>query len=108
MGFGTRDMLCTHINLFAHVRGMALAQLAEAQAEQDTGMPADDWMRQHDRGLRQWANSASHPGFGYIIREPFDFDLDTVFEYGLQRLLDGINTRHRALGYPAGGANAYS
>jgi hypothetical protein len=29
------------------------------------------------------------------MREPFDFDLDTVFEYGLQRLLDGIETRRR-------------
>jgi AcrR family transcriptional regulator len=97
MGFGTHDMLCAHINLFAHVRGMALAQLTEAQAEKDTGMSADRWMRHHDHGLRQWADSAGHPGLGYVIREPFDFDLDTVFEYGLQRLLDGIDARRRAL-----------
>jgi tetracycline repressor-like protein len=76
---------------------MALASLAEAQAEKGTGMPADDWMRRHDRGLRQWADSASHPGLGHVIREPFDFNLDTVFEYGLQRLLDGIDARRRAL-----------
>jgi DNA-binding transcriptional regulator YhcF (GntR family) len=97
MGFGTHDMLCAHINLFGHVRGMALARLEEAQAEKDTGMSADDWMRHHDRGLRQWADSAGHPGLGYVIRDPFDFDLDTVFEYGLQRLLDGIDARRRAL-----------
>jgi hypothetical protein len=97
MGFGTHDMLCAHINLFAHVRGMALARLEEAQAEKDTGMSADDWMRHHDRGLRQWADSAGHPGLGYAMRDPFDFDLDTVFEYGLQRLLDGIDARRRAL-----------
>jgi DNA-binding transcriptional regulator YhcF (GntR family) len=97
MGFGPHDVLCAHINLFAHVRGMALARLAEAQAEQDTGMPADDWMRHHDSGLRQWADSSGHPGFGYVMREPFDFDLDMVFEYGLQRLLDGIDARRRAL-----------
>ena len=97
MGFGTNDMLCAHINLFAHVRGMALARLAEAQAEKDTGMSADDWMRLHDRSLRQQAGSAGHPGLGHVIREPFEFDLDTVFEYGLQRLLDGIDARRRAL-----------
>jgi AcrR family transcriptional regulator len=100
MGFGTHDMLCAHINLFAHVRGMALARLAEAQAEKDTGMSADDWMRHQDRGLRQQSGSAGHPGLGDVIREPFDFDLDTVFEYGLQRLLDGIDARRRALGHP--------
>jgi DNA-binding transcriptional regulator YhcF (GntR family) len=97
MGFGTHDMLCAHISLFAHVRGMALARLAEAQAEKDTGMSADDWMRHHDRGLREWVESGGHPGLGYVLREPFDFDLDTVFEYGLQRLLDGIDARRRAL-----------
>jgi hypothetical protein len=68
---------------------MALALLTEAQAEKDTGMPADEWMRHHDRGLQQQAGSAGHPGLGHVVREPFDFDLDTVFEYGLQRLLDG-------------------
>jgi AcrR family transcriptional regulator len=97
MGFGTHDMLCAHINLFAHVRGMALARLVEAQAEKDTGMPADDWMRHHDRDLRRWVDSAGHPGLGYVIREPFDFDLDMVFEYRWQRLLDGIDARRRAL-----------
>ena len=97
MGFGTDDMLCAHISLFAHVRGMALARLAEAQAEQDSGMSADDWMRHHDRDLRRWADSPGHPGLGRAIREPFDFDLDTVFEYGLQRLLDGLDARRRAL-----------
>jgi len=97
MGFGAHDMMCAHINLFAHVRGMALARLAERQAEQDTGMPADDWMRHQDQGLRQWADSGSYPGLGYVSREQFAFDLDTVFEYGLQRLLDGLDARRRAL-----------
>ncbi len=97
MGFGTQDMLCAHINLFAHVRGMALARLVEAQAEQDTGMSADDWMRDHGPGLRPRPDTAGHPGLGGLIREPFDFDLDTVFEYGLQRLLDGIDARRGAL-----------
>jgi DNA-binding transcriptional regulator YhcF (GntR family) len=97
MGFATHDMLCAHINLFAHVRGMALVRLTEAQAEKDTGMSADEWMRHHDRDLRQPAGSAGHSRLGHVIREPFDFDLDTVFEYGLQRLLDGIDARRHAL-----------
>ncbi|WP_066373766.1 TetR/AcrR family transcriptional regulator C-terminal domain-containing protein [Herbidospora mongoliensis] len=98
MGFAAHDMLCTHINLFGHVRGMALVRLAEARAEEDTGMSADDWMRVRGGDLRRWATSADHPGLGHVVREQFDFDLDTVFEYGLQRLLDGIAAHHRALG----------
>jgi len=97
MGFDAHDMLCVHINLFGHVRSMALVRLAEAQAEEDTGVSADDWMRLQGDGLRRWASSA---GLGYVARERFDFDLDTVFEYGLQRLLDGIDARRRDLGLP--------
>jgi AcrR family transcriptional regulator len=96
MGLSTHDMLCAHINLFAHVRGMALARLTEAQAEQDTGMSADDWMRHRDREVRQWAGAAGHPDLARVIREPFDFDLDTVFEFGLQRLLDGLDAHRPA------------
>jgi DNA-binding transcriptional regulator YhcF (GntR family) len=97
MGLPTDDMMCAHINLFAHVRGLALARLTEGQAERDTGMSADDWMRQHDRGLRNQLSSPGYPGFGQVIHDQFDFYLDTVFEYGLQRLLDGIAVRHRAI-----------
>jgi AcrR family transcriptional regulator len=97
MGFDAHDMLCAHINLFGHVRSMALVRLAEAQAEEDTGMSADDWMSVQGGDLRQWASSA---GLGYVMRERFDFDLDTVFEYGLQRMLDGIDARRHALRLP--------
>jgi AcrR family transcriptional regulator len=100
MGFDAHDILCAHINLFGHVRGMALVRLAEAQAEKDTGMSADDWMRLQDGGPRRWTSPADHPGLGYIMREGFDFDLDTIFEYGLQRILDGIDAHRHALGLP--------
>jgi DNA-binding transcriptional regulator YhcF (GntR family) len=98
MGFGAHDMMCTHINLFGHVRAMALVMLTESQAQADTGMSADDWMR-HRAGSRQRQLTRSgHPGIDYVTREQFDFNLDTVFEYGLQRILDGIDAHHRALG----------
>ena len=97
MGFGTHDAMCAHINLFAHVRSMALVRLVETQAEKDTGMSADDWMRRHDHDLQRWADAAAHRGLGNNLLQPFDFDLDTVFEYGLQRLLDGIEAHYRTL-----------
>ncbi|MRH87645.1 GntR family transcriptional regulator [Nocardia sp. SYP-A9097] len=98
MGFDAHDMMCAHINVFGHVRAMALVRLTEAQAEKDTGMSADDWMRHRNGSTRA---RTGHPGLDYVTREQFDFNLDTVFEYGLQRLLDGIDARHHALGLPA-------
>ncbi len=98
MGFDAHDMLCAHINLFGHVRSMALVRLVEAQAEEDTGMSADEWMRLQDGGLRRGGASAGHPRLGYLVRGRVGFDLDTVFGDGLQRLLDGIDAHHRTLG----------
>lgn len=97
MGFDAHDMLCIYINLFGHVREMALTRVAETRAEEDTGMPADDWMSRQVGDLGPWASSA---GLGYVVREGFDFDLDTIFDYGLQRMLDGVDARRRALGLP--------
>jgi AcrR family transcriptional regulator len=97
MGFDAHDVLCAHINLFGHVRGMALVRLAETQAEQDTGMSADDWMGRYNRNSPRWAPFADYPGLAHIMTEQFDFSIDTVFEYGLQRLLDGIDARRHAL-----------
>ncbi|SEM34346.1 TetR/AcrR family transcriptional regulator C-terminal domain-containing protein [Nonomuraea pusilla] len=100
MGFGADDMVCAHVNLFGHVRNMALVRLAETHAEEDTGMSADDWARHTGDDVRRVVSPARHPGIEYVMREGFDYDLDRVFEYGLQRLLDGIDARRRALGLP--------
>jgi AcrR family transcriptional regulator len=97
MGFGAHDMMCAHINLLAHVRGLALVRLAELQAEQDTGMTADAWMDGNADGLREWTDAAVSPGLGQVLSEPFDFNLDVIFEYGLQRLLDGLDAQRRRL-----------
>ena len=35
-------------------------------------------------------------GLGYVMRGPFDFRLDRVFEYGLRGLLDDTDVRRRA------------
>ncbi|MEV6137813.1 hypothetical protein AB0L63_17450 [Nocardia sp. NPDC051990] len=53
----------------------------------------------HRSGRRQRQPATTgHPALDYVTREQFDFNLNTVFEYGLQRILDGIEAHHRALG----------
>lgn len=98
MGFDATEVLCAHVTLFGHVRSMALARLAEERAESDTGVSADDWVRDHADGLRQWQERPGAPGLRYVMQQGVDFDLDTVYRYGLQRLLDGLDARRRALG----------
>jgi DNA-binding transcriptional regulator YhcF (GntR family) len=90
LGLGTVDMMHTHLTIFGHVRGTALNLQAEAQARQDTGMTNDEWMETQEPRLRAVLVPGRFPTFEYVLRQRFDYHLDAVFEYGLQRILDGI------------------
>ncbi|KAA2255989.1 GntR family transcriptional regulator [Solihabitans fulvus] len=97
MGFGITDMMHAHLTLFGHVRGLALNIHPEAQARQDTGMTNDEWMETQGAQLAEALAAGRFPAFEYVTQQDFDYDLDAVFEYGMQRLLDGIEARLRAV-----------
>ena len=78
-----------HITLFGYVRGTALSIEPEVEAEADTGLSADQWVDANDRMFAPALDSGAFPAFSRVVSTPFDFDLDEVFEFGLQRLLDG-------------------
>jgi hypothetical protein len=100
LGLGMDDMMHTHLILFGHVRGMALSLQSEAQAQQDTGMTNDEWIETQESDLNDVLVSGRFPNLEYVIQQQFDYDLDAVFEYGLQRLLDGIEVKLRAVSAP--------
>jgi AcrR family transcriptional regulator len=103
LGLDMNDMMHTHLTLFGHVRGMALSLQSEVQAQQDTGMTNDEWMETQESELRGAIASGRFPTFEYIIQQQFDYDMDAVFEYGLHRLLDGIEVKLRAVTAPGDG-----
>ncbi len=80
----------THITLFGYVRGTAVNIEPEAHAEADTGLSADQWVDANDGLFGQVIDSGAFPAFSRVVATPFDFDLDEVFEFGLQRMLDGF------------------
>ena len=91
LGLDAADMLHIHVMLFSYVRGLATTLEAEAEAEQDTGMTSDEWMSSQEAELDAVAGSGSFASFLSAIKESsFEFDLDTLFEFGLLRLLDGL------------------
>jgi DNA-binding transcriptional regulator YhcF (GntR family) len=76
-----------HIVLVGYVRGMAVTLAAEREAEADTGLDADTWT-DRDPGLRRALDEFAGPALRRL--GPYAYDLDRVFEVGLERLLDGI------------------
>lgn len=88
-GQGVTVVFQAHITLFGYVRGTALSIEPEVEAEADTGLSADEWVDAHDDLFAPVIDSGVFPAFSRVVSSPFDFDLDAVFEFGLQRLLDG-------------------
>lgn len=83
------------ITVFAYVRGVALAMEAEVQAEQDTGMTADEWADQNIGPISTMISLEDLAGFRAVLQPgfEFDYDLDQVFELGLELVLDGLEVK---------------
>jgi DNA-binding transcriptional regulator YhcF (GntR family) len=91
LGLDPSAMIHAHVMLFSYVRGLATSFEAEAEAERDTGMTSDEWMETQEAALDAIAGSGSLATFLRIAKEPdLDLDLDTLFEFGLIRMLDGL------------------
>ncbi|MEU9691267.1 TetR/AcrR family transcriptional regulator C-terminal domain-containing protein [Amycolatopsis japonica] len=89
-GLPASTIMYAHITIFNHVRGIALSFEAEADTESGTAVTADAWLAEHEPILWDLVSGGRFPNFaGVVSRAPFDYDLDTLFEFGLQRLLDG-------------------
>ncbi|MEH1165848.1 TetR/AcrR family transcriptional regulator C-terminal domain-containing protein [Micromonospora sp. CPCC 205539] len=73
-----------------HVRGTAISLEREAEAEQDTGLTDDEWMQAQADVLAALLTAGEFPHLARLTRSPVDLNVESLFEFGLQRLLDGI------------------
>jgi hypothetical protein len=93
LGLDADTMLHAAVTLIGYVRGIAMNFEAQAQAEQDTGVTDEQWMEAHDSMFRAVLASGRYPTLSRVAAQPaVELDLDTLFEFGLQRLLDGYAT----------------
>jgi hypothetical protein len=83
------DMYLTLINF---VRGTAVNLETEAEAEAASGLDNEEFMASQEPQFRELVPPGAFPMFERMIRDPYDFSLDRIFEFGLQRLLDGLAT----------------
>jgi DNA-binding transcriptional regulator YhcF (GntR family)/AcrR family transcriptional regulator len=83
-------VMTTYLTLFNYVRGTAVNLEPEAEAEAASGLNTDEWMETQVPTLRSIISNGRFPTFERVVSAPYDFDLDVLFEFGLQRLLDGF------------------
>ncbi len=83
-------MLTAHITLVNYVRGTAVNLELEAEAEAASGRSSEEWLDTQQSTLRSIVAGGAFPVLKRLIEAEYDFDLDALFEFGLQRLLDGF------------------
>lgn len=91
---GTRltlqDRMYVQIVLFTFVRGVASALEPEALAIQETGLTNEQWVNAQTSTFMAVVDRGAMAHFRELTSQDFDFDLDRLFEFGLNRLLDGL------------------
>ncbi|MGO4103772.1 TetR/AcrR family transcriptional regulator C-terminal domain-containing protein [Leifsonia sp. YAF41] len=84
-------MMYISVIVFSHVKGMAIDIASEAEQQQDTGLTADEYMTTRSPDIAAMVSPQDLPLLASLVRsDDFDLDLNALFEFGLQRLLDGI------------------
>ncbi|WP_235502534.1 MULTISPECIES: TetR/AcrR family transcriptional regulator C-terminal domain-containing protein [unclassified Kitasatospora] len=89
-GLDTSTVFTAHLTLFNYIRGTAVAIEAETEAEAATGLDAAEWLDSQEPALLTALADGRFPAFERLIAAEYEFDLDSLFEFGLQRLLDGL------------------
>ena len=90
-GLGPTAMLTAHLTLFNYVRGTAMNLESEREAIAESGLSSTDWMANQEDAVQTAVATEEFPTFERVDATEFHVDLDELFEFGLQRLLDGLS-----------------
>jgi AcrR family transcriptional regulator len=90
-GLDPATMITIHITLVNYVRGTAVNLELEADAEAASGLNSEEWLDTQGPALRSIVAAGPFPVFERLTATDYDFNLENLFEFGLQRLLDGLS-----------------
>jgi AcrR family transcriptional regulator len=90
-GLDAEALFVAAVTMANYVRGTAVSLEAEAQARHDTGITETQWMEAQQTRLQAAIASGRMPLMReYMVGPEREFSLDLLMEFGLQRLLDGM------------------
>lgn len=90
-GLDLESLFVAAVTLANYVRGTAVSLEAEAQALHESGLTETQWMEAQEGRFRAAMERMPMPLMGAYIAGPEQrYSLDLLFEFGLQRLLDGL------------------
>ncbi|MEV5536470.1 GntR family transcriptional regulator [Saccharopolyspora shandongensis] len=92
LGLDPDEIAREALTLPSMVRGLALSRESEAEAEEATGVGAEQWWRSLDDQVRALYATGRFPLLADLNSEVVD-DIDGLFEHALTRNLDGLQAR---------------
>ncbi|MEV8314580.1 TetR/AcrR family transcriptional regulator C-terminal domain-containing protein [Streptomyces sp. NPDC059900] len=91
LGLTPYQMIHVHLAVLGYAQGVALAIEMESRARQDTGMTPEEWMASNEGRMDAIQSAGAYPVLSTLFGdEDFDLELGTLFEFGLERFLDGV------------------
>ncbi|WP_399881713.1 TetR/AcrR family transcriptional regulator C-terminal domain-containing protein [Streptomyces sp. BBFR51] len=89
-GLDLQSAFTAHLMLLNYARGVAVHLESEREAEAHSGLDSEEWMDTQEPALLAILATGRFPALSHLAAAGYDFDLDALFEFGLQRLLDGL------------------
>ncbi|MFE7117293.1 TetR/AcrR family transcriptional regulator C-terminal domain-containing protein [Streptomyces sp. NPDC057654] len=89
-GLDLHSAFTAHLMLLNYARGVAVNLESEREAEAHSGLDSEEWMDTQAPALLEILATGRFPALSRLTATGYDLDLDALFEYGLQRLLDGL------------------
>ncbi|WP_164000619.1 TetR/AcrR family transcriptional regulator C-terminal domain-containing protein [Pyxidicoccus caerfyrddinensis] len=91
LGLDMNTMLHVYVTAVGFVRGTAIELEAENEAEAETGLTSEEWIESQDAAMARIIQEGHFPMLARVSAERnLVFNLGTLFEFGMQRLLDGL------------------
>ncbi|MER5479322.1 TetR/AcrR family transcriptional regulator C-terminal domain-containing protein [Streptomyces sp. NPDC002734] len=89
-GLDLQSAFTAHLTLLNHARGIAVHLESEREAEAHSGLDSEEWMDGQEPALLEVLEGGRLPLLSQVAQAGYDLNLDDLFEFGLQRLLDGL------------------
>jgi AcrR family transcriptional regulator len=89
-GLDLQSAFTAHLMLLNYARGIAINLETEREAEAHSGLDSEEWMDTQEPALLAILVTGRFPALSRLATAGYDLDLDALFEFGLQRLLDGL------------------
>lgn len=92
LGLTDQEKISVVMTVDGYVTGLARSRLQHTAAVEETGLTDEEFWTRHLPVLERAMASGDYPAMAALSADAFGLDWDESFEWGLQRLLDGIET----------------